>query len=352
MILDQLLFDIAWNPLLENSLHIEEVSIEGLTLDLAMTPSGLRVGGIPLPTDEAAPDEAGQPLFERLALDQFQLRDLTFCYLLMNERGEQQANQCAGLDALRLNDLAMTLGDTPSLSLPGVSLSGLRWFDRLDPLQLAVVESLAVTGLSSPDMARWQLEKVNLQSLALLPGGNPAIQLNALTLAGFNLAEDVELNAVSLDAIAVGLALDQTNGLAFAPTLLKRVSQLTPEASSQGAVDARGEADGRQISLKQFVLGQIDIGADRPLLSAGKLQFSDMQLAGAAMAVDTLTLGYLNLLPGAEEVLALDSLELQGLDVNRDVAGRPSGTPGDRFAGRTGICTNADQSAYADAGKK
>ena len=321
LILDQLLFDIAWNPLFESGLHIEEVAIEGLTLDLAMTPSGLRVGGLPLSGDEdAAPDTAGPPLFERLQLDQFQLRDLTFCYLLMNEREEQQANQCAGLDALQLNDLAMTLGDTPSLSLPGVSLSGLRWFDRLDPLQLAVVESLAVTGLSSPDMARWQLEKVNLQSLALLPGGNPAIQLNALTLAGFNLAEDVELNAVSLDAIAVGLALDQTNGLAFAPTLLKRLSQLTPEASSQGAVDARGEADGRQISLKQFVLGQIDIGADRPLLSAGKLQFSDMQLAGAAVAVDTLTLGYLNLLPGAEEVLALDSLELQGLDVNRDVA--------------------------------
>ena len=157
LILDQLLFDIAWNPLFENGLRIEEVSIEGLTLDLAMTPSGLRVGGIPLSGDEdAAPDTAGPPLFERLQLDQFQLRDLTFCYLLINERDEQQANQCAGLDALRLNDLAMTLGDTPSLSLPGVSLSGLRWFDRLDPLQLAVVESLAVTGLSSPGMARWQ----------------------------------------------------------------------------------------------------------------------------------------------------------------------------------------------------
>ena len=320
LILDQLLFDIAWNPLFENGLRIEEVSIEGLTLDLAMTPSGLRVGGIPLRNNGAAPDTAGPPLFERLALDQFQLRDLTFCYLLMNERGEQQANQCAGLNALRLSDLTMAMGDAPSLSLPGVSLSGLRWFDRLDPLLLATVESLAVTGLSSPDMARWQLEKVNLQSLALLPGGTPAVQLNELVLNGFNLADDVELNAVSLDAMAVGLALDQTNGLAFAPALLKRVGQLTPETASQGAVDASGDANDRQIRLKQLVLRQIDIGADRPLLSAGKLRISDMRLAGAAVAIDTLTLGYLNLLPGAEEVLALDSLELQGLDMNRDIA--------------------------------
>jgi len=320
LILDQLLFDIAWNPLFENSLYIEEVSIEGLTLDLAMTPSGLRVGGIPLPTDEAAPDTAGPPLFERLALDQFQLRDLTFCYLPMNERGEQQANQCAGLDALRLNDLTIALGEMPSLSLPGVSLRGLRWFDRLDPLQLAAVESLSVTGLSSPDMTRWQLETVNLQSLALLPGDTPAVQLNELVLTGFNLAEDVELNSVSLDALAVGLALDQTNGLTFASALLKRVGQLSPETASQGAVDASGEADDRQIRLKQFALRQLDIAADRPLLSAGKLRFSDMRLAGAAVAVDTLTLGYLNLLPGAEEVLALDSLEVRGLDVNRDVA--------------------------------
>ncbi|WP_438959064.1 hypothetical protein, partial [Porticoccus sp.] len=118
LILDQLLFDIAWNPLFENGLRIEEVSIEGLTLDLAMTPSGLRVGGIPLRNNGAAPDTAGPPLFERLALDQFQLRDLTFCYLLMNERGEQQANQCAGLNALRLSDLTMAMGDAPSLSLP------------------------------------------------------------------------------------------------------------------------------------------------------------------------------------------------------------------------------------------
>ena len=274
LILDQLLFDIAWNPLFENSLYIEEVSIEGLTLDLAMTPSGLRVGGIPLPTDEAAPDTAGPPLFERLALDQFQLRDLTFCYLPMNERGEQQANQCAGLDALRLSDLTIALGEMPSLSLPGVSLRGLRWFDRLDPLQLAAVESLSVTGLSSPDMTRWQLETVNLQSLALLPGDTPAVQLNELVLTGFNLAEDVELNSVSLDALAVGLALDQTNGLTFAPALLKRVGQLSSETASQGAVDASGEADDR----------------------------------------------HLNLLPGAEEALALDSLEVRGLDVNRDVA--------------------------------
>ncbi|MFT6419751.1 MAG: hypothetical protein ACJAWP_000866 [Porticoccus sp.] len=320
LILDQLLFDIAWNPLLENSLHIEEVSIEGLTLDLAMTPSGLRVGGIPLPTDEAAPDEAGQPLFERLALDQFQLRDLTFCYLLMNEHGKQRANQCAGLNALRFNDLAMALGETPSLSLPGVSLRGLRWFDRLDPLQLATVESLAVTGLSSPDMTRWQLEKVNLQSLALLPGDTPAVQLNELALTGFNLAEDVELNTVSLDALAVGLARDQTNGLAFAPALLERVGQLSPETASQGAVDANGEAEDRQIRLKQFALRQLDIGTERPLLSAGKLRFSDMRLAGTAVAVDTLTLGHLNLLSGAEEALALDSLDMRGLDVNRDVA--------------------------------
>ena len=115
LILDQLLFDIAWNPLFENGLHIEEVRLEGVTVDLAMTPSGLRVGGIPLSGDEeAAPDTAGPPLFERLQLDRFQLRDLTFCYLLINERDEQQANQCAGLDALSFDDLAMALADTPS----------------------------------------------------------------------------------------------------------------------------------------------------------------------------------------------------------------------------------------------
>ena len=169
-------------------------------------------------------------------------------------------------------------------------------------------------------MTRWQLEKVNLQSLALLPGDTPAVQLNELALTGFNLAEDVELNTVSLDALAVGLARDQTNGLAFAPALLERVGQLSPETASQGAVDANGEAEDRQIRLKQFALRQLDIGTERPLLSAGKLRFSDMRLAGTAVAVDTLTLGYLNLLPGAEEALALDSLDMRGLDVNRDVA--------------------------------
>lgn len=320
--LDQLLLNIDWNPLFESSLYIEEVLLDGVAVDLAATASGWRVGGIALPaTDEEAEKEVEtSPLFQQLQLRQFQLRDLTFCYLVINERGEQQANQCAGLEALSFDDLAMTLGETPSLSLPGVSVTGLRWFDRLDPLALAAVESLAVTGVNSLDMARWQLDKIHLQSLGLLPGDTAALQLNQLTLIGLDAAENLALERLSLDTIAVGLELDQATRLVFAPALLKRIGQLSPETPAQTATDKGEDTDGKQITLKQFALRQLDIGADRPLLSAGELRFSDLQLAGSAVALDALTLGRLSLLPGTEDALALDRLEIQNLDVDRDIA--------------------------------
>ncbi|TNE82250.1 MAG: DUF748 domain-containing protein [Gammaproteobacteria bacterium] len=323
--LGKLHINIAWRPLVQGWLQVQDLSLEGVTLDLAMGPDILRVGGIAIAPGEEGEDSGGDSddsasAINRVTIAQFALNDLNLCYTRVDADNLPQLKQCAHLGVLaQLGEMQLGLGDHGAYMLPGIHLEDLQWDDRLRPLSLARIEAVDVANVASPDLSRWYLESLRVGGLSLLPGASPALALDMADLRELAAAKNVVVDSLSLGHLMANLPLDSAGKLAFAPALIARLEELAPvDTSASSPQPAADEAP--KLQLQQFALEQLDVNSDRRLLQLSGLGLQKLGLQGSEVSLQGLQLSSLAVLPEAEApALSFQQLSLNGLTVKEQV---------------------------------
>ncbi|WP_461517332.1 DUF748 domain-containing protein [Porticoccus sp.] len=321
----ELHFNIAWRPLLDQWLQVEDVSLDNVAVDLVMGPDILRVGGIPIPVTEQVKDESEEPapgVLNRLSLEKIELHQLAFCYSRVNAQNERLVNQCASLGELsQTGDLQVSLGEQGRFSLPGINLKDIQWYDQQQPLSLAVIESLSVTGIASADMTSWSVGKLDLAELALLPDSDQVLMVDSLALQELAAGKAITVGQLLLGAVAVKLQPDAGGALAFAPALMTRIGELASSpATATASVDQAAATEATRISLQALTLARLDVASDRPLLGFSALGLEELSLQGTDVSLAHAQLSDLGVLPGTDDSLALKKLVLTGLAVGENIA--------------------------------
>lgn len=321
----ELELNIDWTPLLDHWLQIQSIRLENTAVDLAMGPDILRVGGIVIPSDnsgqQAPAGEQAEVAISRITVEQVEVENLAFCYLRVDGQDHPVANQCVSVEQLSpRGELVVAFGEEHSLSLPGLDISGVGWFDRLQPLELASIDAVGLSGVASPDMATWQLEQLKITELGLLPASDRALVLDALILSGLSAGRDIAVNSLSLGKLQLRLQPDEQAGLVFAPALLARLAALSPPAAETAATPGDHPAPAPLIQLDSLTLDTIEVAADHPLLRSAGLNLSGLTLQGAELSLQQAGLSDLKVLSGNNEVLSLDRFALAGLAVKGDAA--------------------------------
>jgi len=321
----ELHFNIAWRPLLDQWLQVENFLLDNVAVDLVMEPDILRVGGIPIPVNGQDPDaseESVPGVINRLSLEKIELHQLAFCYSRVNAQNERLVSQCASLGELsQTGGLEVSLGEQGRFSLPGINLKDIQWYDQQQPLSLAVIESLSVSDIVSPDMTSWSVGKLDLAALALLPDSDQALMIESLGLRELNAAEEITARQLLLGEVAVSLQPGADGALAFAPALMTRIGELASSpATATASVDQAAATEATRISLQTLTLARLDVASDRPLLGLSALGLEALSLQGAEVSLARAQLSDLGVLPGTDDALALEKLVLTGLAVGGNIA--------------------------------
>ncbi|MEZ5530374.1 MAG: DUF748 domain-containing protein [Porticoccaceae bacterium] len=324
LVVGELELNIDWAPLLDHWLQIQSVRLENTSVDLAMGPDILRVGGIVIPSgnSEPAPDgEQTEAAISRITVEQVEVENLVFCYLRVDGQDQPVANQCVSVEQLSpRGELVVAFGEERSLGLPGLDISGVGWFDRLQPLELASIDAIRLSGVASPDLATWQLEQLKITELGILPASDRALVLDTLTLGGLSAGQGISMKSLSLGTLQLHLQLDEQSGLTFAPALMARLAALSPPAAETAVSPDDDPGPSPVIQLDSLALDAIEVAADRPLLRFAGLNLSALTLQGAEVSLRKAGVSDLQVLSGNDDVLSLDHFALAGLVVKGDVA--------------------------------
>ncbi|TNF07340.1 MAG: DUF748 domain-containing protein, partial [Gammaproteobacteria bacterium] len=325
LLVDELHVNIAWRPLSDQWLLIEDLVLDTLAIDLVQGPGILRIGGIPIATggdpetaveEEATSSDGG---IARISIEFLSLNNLDICYSRVDAENQPLANQCAYLGGLtHTGDLDLELGEEGTLLVPGVQLQALRWYDRLQPLSLLAIDSVSVGNLVSPDMRLWKMGALSVQNVLLLPETDNALQLDSLELKQLSASDNIIVDQLLLGELSAQLQLNQEGLLTFAPAVMERVSALAGDTDKD---KPEAESDkSASVALRQFSLNHVYVGADRPLLEVSDVTLQGLGLQGAEVSLDELKLANFELLPRAEEsALALMQLTLAGLSAGENI---------------------------------
>jgi len=323
--LGELHLKVAWGPLTDQWLQVEDLLLDSLTVDLVMGPDLMRVGGISLAAggDKAEDGGDGGGGLKRFSIEQLNINNLNACYTRVDGDGRALADQCVHLGALtQLGEMNLGLGETSAFLLPGLNLQRIHWSDRLRPLALAQVGTVSVGQVASPDMTNWHMDNLNIAELSLLPDTDRSLKLDKLQLHGLSVAGDTSIEQLDLGEMAVNLSSTESGTLGFAPAMMARVEELvsSPEpAASPKVEDKTGNSSA--FSLQQFALARLDIRADRPLLHLTDLSLQTLNTKEGNVSLQHVQLDDLSVLPAGEgDALQLDHLALRGLESGDNIA--------------------------------
>jgi hypothetical protein len=315
-ILDKVLVNIAWSPLLAKWVDVERVLIDGVTLDVVATPDNIRVGGLPLLNSKANVDEpeeetpAASPV-NRLLLSQLDITNSQLCYSREDEQGDITMRQCIGFDAFSLlGNLDLHLGDSASAEIGGAVLTGFHWHDQQEPAELLGVEQLTVKGIGSDDMSHWRVGDVAVASVALLPVRDAEgevragdLLLSSLALSALEVGNDSRIDSLSLSDLQVNMNLVGHGEAFFSPQLMVRVDQLLPTAPDEKNTDTASPSS--TLLIGDVAIDSVSISGDfddgslprQNLLSFNDFNIKQLSQSGSAVTLSKLQLSDLNLLP-------------------------------------------------------
>lgn len=322
---NELHVNIAWRPLSDQWLLIEELKLDTLAIDLVQGPGILRIGGISIPTgdgpDAVAEEETSSSGggIDRISLEQLSLNNLDICYSRVDAANLTLANQCAHLGELtHTGELDLKLGEDGALLVPGIHLQELRWYDRLQPLSLLAIDSVSLISLVSPDMHLWHLDNLAVESISLLPETDRALQLDRAELQVLSASDNISVEKLLLGELSAQLQLSQEGQLTFAPAIMERVTALsdTPAKDQSEAEPVKSTP----VALRQFSLGHVAVATDRSLLAMSGLNLQGLGLDGAEVSLEGLQLAKMVVLPGADKsALSLSQLDVAGLTVGEKI---------------------------------
>ena len=322
---NELHVNIAWRPLSDQWLLIEELKLDTLAFDLVQGPGMLRIGGISIPPgdgpDAVAEEETNSSGggIDRISLEQLSLNNLDICYSRVDAANLTLANQCAHLGELtHTGELDLKLGEDGALLVPGIHLQELRWYDRLQPLSLLAIDSVSLVNLVSPDMRLWHLDNLAVESISLLPETDRALQLDRAELQVLSASDNISVEKLLLGELSAQLQLSQEGQLTFAPAIMERVTALsdTPAKDQSEAEPVKSTP----VALRQFSLGHVAVATDRSLLAMSGLNLQGLGLDGAEVSLEGLQLAKMVVLPGADKsALSLSQLDVAGLTVGEKI---------------------------------
>ncbi|MDX2464877.1 MAG: DUF748 domain-containing protein [Porticoccus sp.] len=334
LIIDELQLNIDWMPLLDRRLYIEHVILDGLSIDIVTSESGMRIGGISLPNQEAESDSSSEPqehateaVLSRILLEKFELKNVRLCYSRLGKDDVVNLRQCMSFDQLSLiDDLDVRLGEQASVMMPGLQLKGLRWSDQKETAELLSLGLLNISDVGSENMQQWKVATIAVDDVRVLPAkvhdemtaGD--IQLKTLMLSDLIFGEENKIGLAVLSDVEVKLQADENIGFALVPELIRRVDQLLPLSEEQKLAD-EPEND------TTFFLGTLsvtrvsvyDAAEDLRLLSLHDLDLQRLSVRGGDIGLDLLQLSGLTLLPSSSEDtplsgdLHLGTLSVSGL---------------------------------------
>ena len=323
--MNELHVNIAWRPLSDQWLLIEELKLDTLAFDLVQGPGMLRIGGISIPPgdgpDAVAEEETNSSGggIDRISLEQLSLNNLDICYSRVDAANLTLANQCAHLGELtHTGELDLKLGEDGALLVPGIHLQELRWYDRLQPLSLLAIDSVSLVNLVSPDMRLWHLDNLAVESISLLPETDRALQLDRAELQVLSASDNISVEKLLLGELSAQLQLSQEGQLTFAPAIMERVTALsdTPAKDQSEAEPVKSTP----VALRQFSLGHVAVATDRSLLAMSGLNLQGLGLDGAEVSLEGLQLAKMVVLPGADKsALSLSQLDVAGLTVGEKI---------------------------------
>ncbi|TQV76070.1 DUF748 domain-containing protein [Exilibacterium tricleocarpae] len=263
----RLLLDIAWTGLLDGRLQVENIELEGVQLDIAVT-GGLRVGGIDIDALEATAEPAPPPDETRarpwtLQVERFGFRDLSVCYRDTAPAAAPPLHLCGSL--VRIGSGAPVVAQTgagPRVTFDGeLVLAGLELRDLQVPATLLQLDTLSVQGgsLTAEQMTLARLELANLalagrDAAAVAAQDNPFhLKLRRLLVAGIDRSTAViAVKHIELDGPDMLLHRTRTGEMPLQVLVTDLASpggERTPEADTKTtpegapAAGADGSAD-------------------------------------------------------------------------------------------------------------
>lgn len=358
LLIDELQLNIDWMPLLDKEVYVEHVVIDGLSVDVVQSDSGLRIGGISLPTQETEEDlaqasekdgSAAEPPLSRIRLEKLVLENIQLCYSQIGKQADKQiakqtgkqedasvtaiVSQCAAFKELSLiNELDIHLGDAPSAEIGGVLLEGFRWQDAKRSLELLGVDRVKVEEIASPDLSTWQVAGLSVESLGVLPVRKDEelvsgdFRLSSLSLSHLNVGSDNSIDEVLLSGLHLDLNLVGQGAPIFSPRLMASLEPLLPKAQDKDK-DEKATDSISTLSVGKVSLDQLSVtegNHSQTLLTLNNFNLNKLSQRGSDIALDDLKLSGFNLLPAngdggdtGEGDLELSKLSLVGLSVGK-----------------------------------
>lgn len=364
LLIDELQLNIDWMPLLDKEVYVEHVVIDGLSVDIVQSGSGLRVGGLPLPTQEieedsdqaSGKDESTESPLSRIRLEKLVLENIQLCYSQVDKKIGKQADkqiakqtgiqvdktdaaivsQCAAFKELSLIDeLDIHLGDAPSAEIGGVLLEGFHWKDVKKSLELLGVDRVKVEEIASPDLSAWEVVSLSVESLGVLPVRDNEelvsadFRLSSLYLSDLEIGGDNSIGEVLLSGVNVDLNLNGHAEPIFSPRLMASLEPILPKG--QGSDQDKNQDEATDSSSK-FSVGKVSLdhvsvtegNHSQTLLTLNDFNLQKLSQKGSEVALDDLQLSGLNLLPANDSGsdigkgdLSLSKLSLTGLSAGK-----------------------------------
>lgn len=344
LLIDELQLNIDWMPLLDKEVYVEHVVIDGLSVDVVQSGSGMRIGGIPLPAQGAEEgsvqvsekdESTGSPL-SRIRLEKLVLENIQLCYSREGANDTAIVSQCVSFKEFSLIDeLDIHLGDTSSAEIGGVLLEGLHWKDVKKSLELLGVDRIKVEEIASPDLSAWQVASLSVESLSVIPERDDEelvsgdFRLSSLSLSDLEVGGDNSIGEVLLSGVNVDLNLNGHAEPIFSPRLMASLEPLLPKG--QGSYQDKNQDEATDSSSKLSVgkvsLDQLSVtegNHSQILLTLNDFNLQKLSQKGSEVALDDLKLSGLNLLPANDSGsdvgkgdLSLSKLSLTGLSAGK-----------------------------------
>ena len=315
LVLDEIQLNIDWSPLFDQQLYVEHAIIDGLSIDIVSTHSGLRVGGIALPGKDDTPDPKPEPeesaadsALNHIMLERLELENIQLCYSQLSEGDTVNARQCIAFGELALvDDIDVSWGNQASAEIPGIQLKALRWFDQKEPADLLWIDLVKITDITSEDLARWQIVDISIESLGVLPirvddeitAGD--LKFSTLSVSDLDVWSDNSIGNIALSGLNVDLNLQGKGEAIFSPRLMARVEQLLPP-SDEGADEE--QKNNSAFSLGQLVLDRVSVsdgGNNQQLLSFKNFNMQKLSIRDSKIGMSKVKVSDLVLLPVVSE---------------------------------------------------
>ena len=270
--------DLAWQPLLDNQVLIENIELQGFKLDVVQDKQGaLAVAGIRMPAGNAADDkpvEKTQATPWRIELANILLADIETCF----DSISMSRHFCSSLGKFDWQGKVVMDTGLPAETQPEVagslSLDDILLRDQRNNRTLLSNKKISLSNIDVNGINKIKLEAFKLAGLRVLPEKDKEkksiqlAQLDSLDINKLDLADNkLVIEKIVLTGPGVSIARDQQGELELA----QRLSEILPaedkqsQATSKKTIARKKAATNKDESSMAIKIGELLIRESHPI---------------------------------------------------------------------------------------